>query len=104
MEPLKERDEATSLGHRSRFRAVYSPKVPAGVGYYWDSSVLSVWAYPSRWNDSPLASPAVLAVRPSHLAAPSAFWDSPWDVVSIWRTPQDWLAVSALGYLHRQAD
>jgi hypothetical protein len=74
------------------------------VGYYWDSSVLSVWAYPSQWNDSPLASPAVLAVRPSHLAAPSAFWDSPWDVVSIWRTPQDWLAVSALGYRRRQAD
>jgi len=28
MEPLKERDEATSLGHRSRFRAVSWPKIP----------------------------------------------------------------------------
>ena len=31
------------------------------VGYYWDSSALSVWVCQSQLTDSPLASPWVLA-------------------------------------------
>ena len=61
-------------------------------------------AYQSRWNDSPLASPWVLAAMQSRLAVPWVSWESPWDVAPIWRTPLDLLAVSALGYRRRQAD